>query len=431
MSISNSIRISLKIKDQNLHFSEDYVKEEIVNGVLTLVYRGRLVPPTPKSCKKCGSANFDNDLIKHGFKECTIKLPKVSNMDTILKLKKQRFYCKHCQQTHVATTCLIKERCSISTGLYIAILLELKEKNSVKDIARRFNVSTSTVNLWLTKINRSFKVDFNTLPENLSFDEFRSVKGVKGKMSFIFMDSETGNIINIVPNRTLTYLKSYFFRYPLEVRKKVKTICIDMYEPYIQLIRSCFPNARIITDRFHIVQHINRALNSTRIKVMHEDKKNYKNLKRYWKLILKNNSDLDNTCFKKYIGFPHYMTEYLIVNELLRTDKEFSNTYWLAQNLKQSIKAKNSAVFNQLINTENDGVSLQLRNVLKTFRKQAPYITNALEYIYSNGKLEGTNNLIKVIKRIAFGYRNFYNFRARILLISNTMVKLEYKNHSL
>lgn len=67
-----------------------------------------------------------------------------------------------------------------------------------------------------------------------------------------------------------------------------------------------------------------------------------------------------------------------------------------------------------------------MKTALKTFRKQSDYLVNALNFPYSNGKLEGTNNLIKVIKRIAFGYRNFYNFRARILLISNTMVRLEY-----
>lgn len=66
-----------------------------------------------------------------------------------------------------------------------------------------------------------------------------------------------------------------------------------------------------------------------------------------------------------------------------------------------------------------------MKTVLKTFRKQKDYIINALLFPFSNGKLEGTNNLIKVIKRIAFGFRNFYNFRARILLISNTMVRLE------
>ncbi|MGT2787292.1 transposase, partial [Streptococcus loxodontisalivarius] len=44
---------------------------------------------------------------------------------------------------------------------------------------------------------------------------------------------------------------------------------------------------------------------------------------------------------------------------------------------------------------------------------------NALELPYSNAKLEATNNLIKVIKRNAFGFRNFENFKKRILLALN------------
>ena len=44
-----------------------------------------------------------------------------------------------------------------------------------------------------------------------------------------------------------------------------------------------------------------------------------------------------------------------------------------------------------------------------------PFV-NFLNYPYTNGFIEGTNNKIKVIKRIAFGYRSFYHFKARILI---------------
>ena len=48
-----------------------------------------------------------------------------------------------------------------------------------------------------------------------------------------------------------------------------------------------------------------------------------------------------------------------------------------------------------------------------------PYILNAFDCPYSNGFTEGCNNGIKTLKRIAFGFRNFQNFRARILLAAN------------
>ncbi|TRN46941.1 transposase, partial [Staphylococcus pseudintermedius] len=45
-----------------------------------------------------------------------------------------------------------------------------------------------------------------------------------------------------------------------------------------------------------------------------------------------------------------------------------------------------------------------------------------------NGPIEGINNKIKLIKRVSYGYRNFWNFRNRILMISKVFVS-EYKKH--
>ena len=57
--------------------------------------------------------------------------------------------------------------------------------------------------------------------------------------------------------------------------------------------------------------------------------------------------------------------------------------------------------------------------VFKTFLKDKDKVLNAMELPYSYAKLEATNNLIKVIKRNAFGFRNFENFKKRILMAVN------------
>ena len=64
-------------------------------------------------------------------------------------------------------------------------------------------------------------------------------------------------------------------------------------------------------------------------------------------------------------------------------------------------------------------VKLIVQSVFKTFLKDKDKVLNALELPYSNAKLEATNNLIKVIKRNAFGFRNFENFKKRILIALN------------
>ena len=89
-------------------------------------------------------------------------------------------------------------------------------------------------------------------------------------MSFIICDSTTHKLVDVVRDRKSYSLKQYFYRFEPKTRLKVKTISIDMYVPYIQLIKEMFPNAKIIIDPFHIVQALNRELNRTRVRVMNK-----------------------------------------------------------------------------------------------------------------------------------------------------------------
>ncbi|WP_157967856.1 transposase [Paraliobacillus sp. X-1268] len=56
---------------------------------------------------------------------------------------------------------------------------------------------------------------------------------------------------------------------------------------------------------------------------------------------------------------------------------------------------------------------------MNTLRKHLPYIINSFNYKYDNGRIEGINNKIKVINRVAYGYRNFNHYKNQILLHFN------------
>ncbi|MFV0250304.1 MAG: transposase [Bacilli bacterium] len=60
-------------------------------------------------------------------------------------------------------------------------------------------------------------------------------------------------------------------------------------------------------------------------------------------------------------------------------------------------------------------------DIIKTLKIHKKYIINCLNTNYTNGFIEGFNNKIKVIKKISFGYRSFYRFKRRILIISNSL----------
>ena len=113
-----------------------------------------------------------------------------------------------------------------------------------------------------------FKVNKEHLPEAICIDEFKSVKNIDGAMSFVFADYRTKSIVDIVEDRKLNSLTEYFSRFSLEARNNVKYVCMDMYVPYISLVNSIFPNAKIVIDKFHIVNLVNRAFNQTRISIM-------------------------------------------------------------------------------------------------------------------------------------------------------------------
>ena len=53
---------------------------------------------------------------------------------------------------------------------------------------------------------------------------------------------------------------------------------------------------------------------------------------------------------------------------------------------------------------------------IKTLKGYINYIKNTLSNSYHNGYIEGNNNFIKTLKRIAFGFRSFRRFKARIMI---------------
>ena len=102
MSHSYFTRKLLNIKDKNITFPDDYLEEVKLNGITSFIFKG-ILSYQPTHCQKCGTL-FDSKFKQHGFKTSRIVIPKVSLHDTYLELKKQRYYCGHCQSTFTLNT---------------------------------------------------------------------------------------------------------------------------------------------------------------------------------------------------------------------------------------------------------------------------------------------------------------------------------------
>ena len=376
------------IKDQNIIISLVFETDTHIEIQAKLDY------PAP-SCPHC-----HGKMIKYDFqKPSKIPLLEQAGTPTLLRLKKRRFQCKSCRRVTVAETSIVEKNCQISNLVRQKVTQLLTEKVSLTDIARRLRVSTSTVYRKLDQF--TFKKHYDKLPNEL---------------------------IIILDNRHQTTIRNYFLKYPLKVRQQVQFITMDMSGAYIPLARKLFPNAKIVLDRFHIIQHLGRAFLKTRIAIMNQfDKKSlpYRALKNHWRLFQKDSRKLSlNSFYSK--TFRQTLAPHEVVAKTLVFSKELTDYYTLYQLLLFHFQEKRVDEFFELIEENRSKVNHYFQTVFRTFLRHKQYIQNALETDYSNAKLEATNKLNKDIKRLDFGFRNFINFKKRVFITLNIHKKRTY-----
>ena len=136
-------------------------------------------------------------------------------------------------------------------------------------------------------------------------------------------------------------------------------------------------------------------------------------------MLLKDKYELDDINFKKRFCFDKAVSQADIVDHLLELDEELKNTYLVYQDILSAMKRKDEPTLNKLLNEQHTNVSGYMKTALKTSKINIAYILNSVKYGLTNGLVEGFNNKIKAIKRTAFGYRSFLNFRNRILISCN------------
>ena len=428
--MNDDIKKMLRIIDKNLEitkvFYETYRKQN------TLVIESKLVPEIA-CCKYCGSTVLDDEgkyiVVKNGKKKVTGRMNDYNNLPTILKIEKQRFFCRNCSTSWTAQTYFIKEKQTISLQIKNKIIQLLKEKISMKLIAKLCNVSITTVIRVLKELGSYLpnkKQSIKRLPKVLMVDEFRSHTRLEDKMSFICADGKTGKLIDILPSRKLNKLTHYFNQY--ENKEEVKFLVTDMNASYFQLLKTCFPNAQLIIDRFHIIKHFNQALQSLRIREMNRLKKEknneaYNKLKANWKVITKNRADINHFEYKNWRSFRApkypYLTEAMMVDRLLSYSPSLKEAYTIFHDLTDAFRQKDSDCFFELLENIPLSADEEFRMKLQNLLKYHDGIKNAMKYPYSNGKIEAKNTHIKTLKRVSYGFKSFENMKLRIFMINN------------
>ncbi len=317
-------------------------------------------------------------------------------------IRKRRYICKNCNSTFSENNPYIKRYCHFPQRFYFEAIKETLKLQSFSAIARRFGTSVTSIIRWFDNINYP-KAE---LPSCIAIDEFKGNAGGE-KFQCNLADPVKHKIIDILPNRDSEDLCKYFLDYPYEKRAKVKKVVMDLSTLFRSVAKKIFPEAKIIADKFHVIRVVTNSLENTRKRIQKE----FHDAKRKWfkrsrRLLLKPEYKLTDE-------------DKIELNRMLNSSRELEKAWLLKELFHEIFKEKErKAAKRQLRDWLLLAAELsvpEFKHCIITFTNWSTEIANIVSENISNGFIEGSNNKIKVLKRISFGFQNFRRLRNRIL----------------
>ncbi len=336
----------------------------------------------------------------HDYRTQRVKHIPIGDTPVILAIRKRRHICKNCGKKFFETIPFLPKYQRTTNALWAIALSELAKTASMKSIAERLNVSSSTITRILDQVNYPCLA----LPPVIAIDEFSGNTGGR-KFQCILTNPKEKKVLDILPSRKSDDLYKYFASFTN--RNNVKYIVMDLSTLFKSVIQTAFPKAEIVADKFHALRLAIYALEQVRKEVQ---KNFYNSRRKYFKrsrtLLIKHKKKLK----------PEELEQ---VANMLTLSKELAQAYHLkelAYDLFDSpdiyTAKKRLLAFRMAVQAAN---LAPFNKVADTYTNWEREILNAFAVPFSNGYTEGCNNRIKVIKRVSYGMRNYERFKKRIL----------------
>jgi transposase len=327
-----------------------------------------------------------------------------------LVYRKRRYVCPNCGKRFYEKNSFLPRYYQMTNRLSAYIIDQLRNSDSFTRVSKQVGKSVSTI----TRVFDMVSFGKADLSKVLSIDEFKGNTN-KEKYQVILTNPETHQVLDILPSRTKYELINYFKQYSKEERLQVKHFVSDMYKPYKELSQVWFKDATIITDKYHWIRQTMWAIDNVRKRIQKQFSKQYRiYFKHSKKLLLFPSSKLTDD-------------ERIQVSVMLSTSADLSTAYHLKELLYEILMANTQQEARALLlewieEAEESGIP-EFKSATIAYRNWLPQIVNSCCQSITNGFTEGCNNKIKVLKRNAYGYRNFNRFRKRILFMFTENVK--------
>ncbi|NJL77154.1 MAG: ISL3 family transposase [Saprospiraceae bacterium] len=330
----------------------------------------------------------------------------VFGKEVYLVLTTRQFYCELCDRYFEEKFDFVEGNRGMTKRLE-AYLYQCVKRECLQVVGARENVQWEVLQRILEEYGKKALENLSTKKvTKLGIDEFAKRKG-KGDYATVLVDLDSGTVIDVLSYRDKAGLIAYFKAKGKAYCENIKVFSCDMWEGFSNTAKAVFPNADVVIDRFHFFCHLNAVLDKQRkrLRKTHQEEEAFKRIK--W-LLFKAWEQLDQAqrkvLMKAFRLSPILRDLYFLKNELyniFQTDLTKEQAEKLLDQWQEQAKALNNSYLNTFVNTLNNWKD----KVLNFFKHRV-----------SNGVVEGINNVIKMIKRQGFGYRNFEHFKLKIIL---------------
>ena len=361
------------------------------------------LPIKPHICPCCNQVTS----YIHDYRKRKIKDISAFGKHVTLIHNHRRYVCKHCGKRFAEDNPFAPKYYRVTLRLINEIFKKTESERSFTSIAKEVNLSVSTVIRFFDMLAYDAPKE---LPQVLSIDEFKGNTGTE-KYQVIITNPADRTVLDILPDRKQSHLISYFKQWEREERNTVKFFVSDMWKPYAELSEIYLKDATQLVDKYHYVRQVIWAFERVRKQIQKKyGKENRLLFKHSKKVLTMRRSKLKPEQVEK-------------VEYLLYFNDDLRSAYYLKELFYEILdcedKSKGKELLSKWILIAQNSRLKDYQDCATTLQNWSKSIFNTFDYPYTNGFTEGCNNKIKVLKRNAYGYRNFNRFRKRILHMFN------------
>ena len=363
-------------------------------------------------CSDCRS----RDVIFRGTLSRRFRMVPIGSKRVFLDYEVQRLECRRCGKIRQEELGFADPRFSYSHA-FERYALELSKHMTIQDVARHLGISWDAIKeIQKRDLTRHFSRPCLKRVRRIAIDEISVRKG--HRYLTVVLDMDTGAVIFVGDGKGGDALDPFWKRLR-RAGAKVKAVAMDMSPAYVSAVLDHLPKATIVFDHFHVIKLFNDKLSDLRRDLYRETKESLQKavLKGTRWLLLKNPENLDPEKKEK-----ERLAEALKLNEPL------SFAYYLKEDLRQiwiqPSKEIAERVFTDWIKRAQATGIKMLKKFADTLASYKSGILAYYDYRISSGPLEGTNNKIKTMKRMAYGFRDMEFFKLKIMALHTTKYAL-------